>query len=187
MNACKKIITTYKSLKRSEKFNFLVNFNLVLDLELASFFLDLIKDGSCDDDLRIEAVKIIGLYKGDYDDRFIINNLIEIINTDEEGSAASGISKAHDPSISRPIDFNNFDVDAYIKSDFLANDPAFTNRRRDAAEISGMKEIEASIDRKLRAIFPGLRAEPFGFRIFKTHELSDLARHGDTQHNVGCK
>ncbi|CTT62394.1 Rhs core protein with extension [Escherichia coli] len=66
------------------------------------------------------------------------------------GSAASGISKAHDPSISRPIDFNNFDVDAYIKSDYLANDPAFTNRRRDAAEISGMKEIEASIDRKLR-------------------------------------
>ncbi|MCV5579831.1 hypothetical protein OFO05_31005, partial [Escherichia coli] len=66
MNACKKIITTYKSLKRSEKFNFLVNFNLVLDLELASFFLDLIKDDSCDDDLRIEAVKIIGLYKGDY-------------------------------------------------------------------------------------------------------------------------
>ena len=86
MNACKKIIATYKSLKRSEKFNFLVNFNLVLDLELASFFLDLIKDDSCDDDLRIEAVKIIGLYKGDYDDRFIINNLIEIINTDEEDS-----------------------------------------------------------------------------------------------------
>ncbi|UAW42442.1 hypothetical protein JW972_16145 [Escherichia fergusonii] len=64
----------------------MVNFNLVLDLELASFFLDLIKDDSCDDDLRIEAVKIIGLYKGDYDDRFIINNLIEIINTDEEDS-----------------------------------------------------------------------------------------------------
>ncbi|EDT2963562.1 hypothetical protein EL09_23950 [Salmonella enterica subsp. enterica] len=103
------------------------------------------------------------------------------------GSAASGISKAHDPSISRSIDFNNFDVDAYIKKDYLANHPVFKNRRRDAAKIAGMKEIEASIDRKLRAIFPGLRAEPFGFRIFKTHELSDLARHGDTQHNVGCK
>lgn len=42
------------------------------------------------------------------------------------------------------------------------------------------------IDRKLRAIFPGLRAEPFGFRVFKTHELSDFARNGDTQHSVEC-
>ncbi|WP_181382042.1 RHS repeat-associated core domain-containing protein, partial [Salmonella enterica] len=103
------------------------------------------------------------------------------------GSAASGISKAHDPNISKPINLNNFDVDAFIQSDYLANDPVFTNRRRDASKISGMSEIEASIDRKLRSIFPGLRDEPFGFRIFKSHELSDMARRGDVQRKVGCK
>ncbi len=103
------------------------------------------------------------------------------------GSAASGISKAHDPKISRPVDFSNFDVDAFIQSDYLANDPAFTNRRRDASRIAGMQEIESSIDSKLRAAFPGLRDEPFGFRIFKTHELSDMARKGDVQHRISCK
>ena len=83
------------------------------------------------------------------------------------GSAASGISKAHDPSISRPIDLNNFDVDAFIQSDYLANDPVYSNRRRDAAEIKGMKEIEASIDRKLRLIFPGLKKNPLVLEFLK--------------------
>ncbi|OCG17709.1 hypothetical protein A9G28_07710 [Gilliamella sp. Fer1-1] len=77
------------------------------------------------------------------------------------GSAASGISKAHDP--------------------------VYTNRRRDASEIKGMKEIEASIDRKLRLIFPWLKKESFGFRIFKTHELMEFARKGDIQRKIGCK
>nr|WP_234006168.1 RHS repeat-associated core domain-containing protein [Cronobacter turicensis] len=103
------------------------------------------------------------------------------------GSAASGISKAHDPKIARPVDFTNFDVDAFIQSDYLANDPVFTNRRRDASRIAGMQEIESSIDSKLRAAFPGLRDEPFGFRVFKTHELSDMARKGDVQHKISCK
>jgi hypothetical protein len=50
-----------------------------------------------------------------------------------------------------------------------------------------MQEIESSIDSKLRAAFPGLRDEPFGFRVFKTHELSDMARKGDVQHKLSCK
>lgn len=103
------------------------------------------------------------------------------------GSAASGISKAHDSNMARPINLIGFDVDAFIQSDYLANNPVFTNRRRDASKIAGMSEIEASIDRKLRSIFPGLREESFGFRIFKSHELSDMARHGDIQHKVGCE
>lgn len=102
-------------------------------------------------------------------------------------SVASVISKAHDPSISRPIKLNSFGVDAFIQSDYLANDPVFTNRRRDASKIAGMKEIEASIDKKIRSMFPGLRDEPFGFRIFKTHELSDMARRGDVQRIITCK
>jgi RHS repeat-associated protein len=97
------------------------------------------------------------------------------------GSAASGISKAHDPKISKPFNPGNFDVDAFIQSDYLANDPVFTNRRREASEIIGMGEIEESIDKKLREAFPGLKEEPFGFRIFQTHELDDMVRKGDVQ------
>ncbi|WP_334040651.1 RHS repeat-associated core domain-containing protein [Burkholderia ambifaria] len=101
------------------------------------------------------------------------------------GSAASGISKAHDPAISRPININDFDVDGFIQSDYLASDPVFTNRRREASRIPGVSEIERSIDSDLRKAFPGLREEPFGFRIFKIHELSELARKGDGQVKIG--
>ncbi|WP_431258058.1 RHS repeat-associated core domain-containing protein [Roseateles chitinivorans] len=102
------------------------------------------------------------------------------------GSTASGISKAHDPSIARPVNLNNFDVDGFVESYVSAADPVFTNRRRDAAKLLGMSEIEASIDRKLRAAFPGLRDEPFGFRIFFPHELDQMARGGDVQRRLGC-
>ncbi|MEJ5054701.1 DUF6531 domain-containing protein, partial [Sphingobacterium sp. MYb382] len=104
------------------------------------------------------------------------------------GSAASGISKAHDPSISKPLNPNNFDVDAFINSDYLANNPLFTNRTRNAAKIDGMKEIEASIDKQLREVFPNnkFKNESFGFRIFKTHELDELARKGDSQFRLNC-
>ncbi|WP_323840659.1 hypothetical protein [Photorhabdus africana] len=78
-------------------------------------------------------------------------------------------------------------MDAFIKSDYLAYNPVFDNRRRDANKIEGMKEIEASIDKKLKATIPGLRDEPFGFRIFKSHELDELARKGDIQQMVKCK
>lgn len=55
-----------------------------------------------------------------------------------------------------------------------------------AGKIPGMSEIEASIDSKLREALPGLRDESFGFRIFKSHELSALAREGDVQVHLGC-
>ncbi|MFJ7839568.1 RHS repeat domain-containing protein [Lysinibacillus sphaericus] len=102
------------------------------------------------------------------------------------GSVASGISKAHDSALARPFNPSSFDVDGFIQSDFLANDPIFTNRRRVAGKIPGMSEIEASIDSKLREALPGLRDESFGFRIFKSHELSALAREGDVQVHLGC-
>jgi RHS repeat-associated protein len=103
------------------------------------------------------------------------------------GSAASGISKAH-TSNPRSIDPNNFDVDAFIKSDFLAKDPTFTNRKRDASKIKGMAEIEASIDKQLRKALPNnkFKDEKFGFRIFSSHELDDLARKKDVQVRLGC-
>ena len=39
------------------------------------------------------------------------------------GSVASGMSKAHDPKQTRAFNPRSFDVDAFIISDFLANDP----------------------------------------------------------------
>ncbi|MDB0601965.1 RHS repeat-associated core domain-containing protein [Tenacibaculum maritimum] len=104
------------------------------------------------------------------------------------GSAASGISKAHDPSIARAINPSNFDVDAFIQSDYLANDPVFTNRSRDGNKIKGMGDIENSIDKKLREAFPNnkFKGEKFGFRIFGTWELDDMARKGDIQVKLKC-
>nr|WP_261288668.1 RHS repeat-associated core domain-containing protein [Serratia fonticola] len=101
------------------------------------------------------------------------------------GSAASGISKSHDPALARPINLKDFDVDGFIHSDYLANNPVFDNRRREAFMIPGMSEIEASIDRRLRQAIPGLRNEPFGFRIFPTHEINAMARSGDAQRRLG--
>ncbi|QGU85920.1 hypothetical protein GN242_01175 [Erwinia sorbitola] len=101
------------------------------------------------------------------------------------GSAASGISKSHDPALAKPINLKDFDVDGFIHSDYLANNPVFDNRRREAFMISGMSEIEASIDRRLRQAIPGLRNEPFGFRIFPTHEIDAMARSGDVQRRLG--
>ncbi len=80
---------------------------------------------------------------------------------------------------------NDFDVDGFIKLDYLASSPEFRNRRRDASKLGGMKSIEESIDSKLRQKFSGLRNEPFGFRVFFTHELDDLARKGDVQRRLG--
>jgi hypothetical protein len=68
----------------------------------------------------------------------------------------------------------------------LANNRIFTNRRREAKAIPGIEDIEKSIDTRLRNLFPGLREEPFGFRIFKTHELEDLKRKGDVQVRLEC-
>ncbi|PHM22220.1 RHS repeat-associated core domain-containing protein [Xenorhabdus budapestensis] len=103
------------------------------------------------------------------------------------GSAASGISKAHDPSIARPVNLKSFDVDAFIKSDYLGYDTRYTNRRRDGNKFPEIAKIEQDIDKKLRAALPGLRDEAFGFRIYKSHELDDYLRKGDKQVIISCK
>ena len=64
--------------------------------------------------------------------------------------------------------------------------PVYTNRRRDASRIASLASIEESIEKQLRNLLPGLRDEKFGFRIFKPHELADLARKGDKQVHIGC-
>ena len=80
-----------------------------------------------------------------------------------------------------PFDASDFDVDAFIKSDYMAQ--GYSNRMRHGGDIPGINAIQKKIDAALRKIpgFEGLRKDPFEFRIFKMHELDDLARKGDIQ------
>ncbi|MBW1254521.1 hypothetical protein [Pantoea allii] len=82
MKKTQEIINEYSNLSRESQFEFLREFDQKLDLELAEFFLKVVENDD-DDDIRIEAVKVLGLYKGDYDDYFIRKSLISIIKSDE--------------------------------------------------------------------------------------------------------
>lgn len=65
-----------------EKLDFLRSFTQSLDLNSAKAMLEIATNIDNDDDIRIEAVKILGLYHGDYDDAFIKEALIQIIRND---------------------------------------------------------------------------------------------------------
>ncbi|EBX8630641.1 HEAT repeat domain-containing protein [Salmonella enterica subsp. enterica] len=79
-----KIIHEYRLLNESERIEFLRRFDIALDVNLAEFLLKEVEDKSCDDILRIEAVKVLGLYKGNYDDAFIKNAIFELVRSDED-------------------------------------------------------------------------------------------------------
>ncbi|WCT57770.1 hypothetical protein PQ456_09740 [Paenibacillus kyungheensis] len=76
-------IKKYHSLNEQEQLDFLKGFDQTLDQVLAHFFLLIATDTNTDDDIRIEAVSILGLYKGDYDDTDIKEKLMTIINADD--------------------------------------------------------------------------------------------------------
>jgi len=65
-----------------EKRDFLCGFTQVLNRHSAKAMLEIATDNNNDDDIRIEAVKILGLYRGEYDDAFIKEALIQIIRND---------------------------------------------------------------------------------------------------------
>lgn len=65
-----------------EKLDFLRSFTQSLDLNSAKAMLEIATNIDNYDDIRIEAVKILGLYHGDYDDAFIKEALIQIIRND---------------------------------------------------------------------------------------------------------
>ena len=87
MNDAKSIINKYRTMSDSEKIEYLRGFNSSLDLMLANFLVDIVKDKSEDELLRIEAVKILGLYRGEYNDELIKKELLKLIvdaDDDEE-------------------------------------------------------------------------------------------------------
>lgn len=78
-----------------EKLGFLRGFTQALDLNSAKALLEIATDIDNDDDIRIEAVKILGLYHGDYDDVFIKEALIQIIRNgavEDDSLIASSIN-----------------------------------------------------------------------------------------------
>lgn len=75
-------LLAFAALDASEKRDLLRGFNQTLDRSSAKALLDIATDTSGDDDIRIEAVKILGLYHGEYDDAFIKEALVQIINQD---------------------------------------------------------------------------------------------------------
>ena len=84
MNDAKSIINKYRSMSDSEKIEYLRGFNSSLDLMLANFLVDIVKDKSEDELLRIEAVKILGLYRGEYNDELIKKALLKLIVDEDD-------------------------------------------------------------------------------------------------------
>lgn len=76
----KEMINTYFQLNENERIEYLMNYNTTLTSELSLFLLNIASEESNDENLRIEALKILGLYKGNYDDSKIKDGLIRIIN-----------------------------------------------------------------------------------------------------------
>ncbi|HCU1807336.1 TPA: hypothetical protein OUH54_002147 [Klebsiella aerogenes] len=84
MNDGKSIINKYRSMSDSEKIEYLRRFNSSLELMLANFLVDIVKDKSEDELLRIEAVKILGLYRGEYNDELIKKELLKLIVDEDD-------------------------------------------------------------------------------------------------------
>ncbi|ASY79810.1 hypothetical protein BJK05_07290 [Pectobacterium polaris] len=80
----KEIMEKFDSLCYDEKIEFLADFQENLDLDIANFLMEVSLNRRNDDELRIEAIKVIGLYKGQYDDREIKGKLFSIVFSEDE-------------------------------------------------------------------------------------------------------
>lgn len=78
------IINTYLALDEDERIEYVRNFDGALSLNLALFFLEIACKTSNDEILRIEALKVIGLYKGNYSDEEIKKRLFEVIGREDD-------------------------------------------------------------------------------------------------------
>jgi len=82
MNNALRNLSTFIELDASEKLGFLRSFNQASDLSSAIMLLDIATDIDSEDEIRVEAVKILGLYHGEYNDAFIKEALVQIIRND---------------------------------------------------------------------------------------------------------
>ncbi|EMA3643573.1 hypothetical protein U2T78_004408 [Providencia stuartii] len=84
MSDVDEIIKSYERLNDSGKINFLRNFHNELSKELALFFLSIFTDKNINSILRIEAIKVIGLYDGNYDKENIKKSIINTIKEEDD-------------------------------------------------------------------------------------------------------
>lgn len=77
-------VSRFKSLDDRSKIEFLAHFDGALKLEFANFLADLASDPEQDDLLRIEAMKVVGLYKGAYDGAEVQRKLLSIALREDE-------------------------------------------------------------------------------------------------------
>lgn len=75
-------LLAFTAMSDREKRDFLRGFTQALDRNSAQAMLEIATDIANDDDIRIEAVKILGLYHGEYDDALIKEALVQIIRND---------------------------------------------------------------------------------------------------------
>ena len=88
------------------------------------------------------------------------------------GSSARGYKGPQKNS--DPFDPSAFDVDAFIVSDQLAEGMSKVRGARFPLSTSSpeLRATQKSVDSALRASFPGLKKDPFSFRIFTFDEFN---------------
>ena len=94
------------------------------------------------------------------------------------GSAARGYKGPHKGN--DPFDPDNFDVDGFIVSDKLAAQMPTTRGARfvtpqNSPDLAAEQQI---IDQQLRSQLPGLKDQPFSFRVFTYEEYLTKAKDG---------
>jgi hypothetical protein len=87
------------------------------------------------------------------------------------GSLAQGtVGNPRKPTFGQPVNLANFDIDAFIVSDELAELAMW------GTDVPGVRQVQQAIEQDLRRMveFDGLRSRGFGFRIFTQEEADEL-------------
>jgi hypothetical protein len=98
------------------------------------------------------------------------------------GSIAKGQKGSHKGDV--PFNPTEFDIDAYIGSDNLYDNPVFKDNPpfRDAGRV-GLKNYQKELAKKLKEFpeFAGLKGDEVTFRIYRKNKLDKMRAEGDKQ------
>ncbi|MDD1509999.1 hypothetical protein [Pseudomonas sp. CNPSo 3701] len=131
MQASQALVDHFHSLDDGAKQCFLREFQQPLDQSLATFMLSVVT-GDRNDDVRIEAAKILGLYRGDYDDAFIRNALIQLINAGDSEDDSLIVNCIHSLAL--------LELGSVAISRTAAPEPVLPRSKARAAKFSWLNE-----------------------------------------------
>lgn len=121
------IVDDFSALNEDQKIEYLRAFDGQLDLDSALFFTDYSCDDKNDDILRIETLKVLGLYKGMYDEQAIKKKLFRLIeNYDDDDDvkiyAIDALARMNisDADIDFFVNFINSDIYILLKESAFA-------------------------------------------------------------------